>query len=173
MTDRLDHVQDMKNLVSRFKVEFSSMYSAMSDLDAPLKNHQVSSPDMVDIGFFFREIMTLADDLRKEAKARSELAGKLICLDTIETGDTTTRGQYATGSSEGGVKPSLPRVGSPEHEQLCDLFGVAEGNREVVRFHWKTIKEQMEQAAQDGKDFPVIIPTTPDFKTVYRRRNNS
>tara|TARA_R110002096_G_scaffold97208_3_gene216607 strand:- start:37212 stop:37721 length:510 start_codon:yes stop_codon:yes gene_type:complete len=169
----MDKSLTIRTIVQEFKESFSNIYGLISDLDEPLRKGEFSKEDMTDIGFFLRELSNVSDDLRKEAKARSEFIGKLICLRALEDGETTTRGKYATGSSEGGVKPSVPKPGTLEFEQLCDLFKIPESNRDVIRFHWKTIREQIEQAASEGKDYPVNISTTPDFRTVYRRRNKN
>lgn len=168
------NVEKMKQALATMHTAYVEMVSILQDIDEPIKKRKLTNADMVDVGFFAREIMNLSDDLRKEAKARTELAGKILCLSTLEDGLTESiKGQYATGIPDGGLVPRVPKPGTPEYEQLCKWLGlpdVTEEQNGLVRFHWKTLKTLMEQAAAEGRALPFTIEATPEFKTVFRKK---
>ena len=142
----------------------------------PIQKGQVPTDVLVDVGFLLREMQRHLDEMRKDAKAREELIGRILCLQSIRAmqgGEAVSlKGQLATGSPKLGYSPQLPELGTPDYDDLMAFLKVpkeAYGNKLVVP-HWKHVQELLNELAEQGKDSPPGVKQKPEYKTIFTRR---
>ena len=164
-----DEVQSLYNLVYGFLAKNNEL----------LKSKKLNNEELCDFGFFCRELEKLFDELRKEAKARKELAGQIIAYRRAQASlsDPTIKlqvqGQFATGSPDVKMEAALPKKFTDEYYQLTDHFGVPRKVAEtgVLRLDWKMCTEFLTQQMNDGKKIPEGFGKQyPRYTTVYRKR---
>lgn len=139
-------------------------------------------PDTVDTMFFLREVENLCEDLRKEAKARRELAGKLIAIVQTEaslaegggTFDMTVRGEFATGSPDMKQTPAIPRPGTDRYMALGKALGIPEAPLKAgyIRFGWSQVSDFYGRLLAEGKNPPPGLEekSYTQYSTVIRRK---
>lgn len=139
-----------------------------------------TSEELVDIGFVLRQVEELADELRKEAKAHKELAGKTIasrCLEAAvanpDSAVMTTRGTLATGVSDVRMEAVVPNSSSPEYGQLLEWCGVPDSvvKSGLLKVDFKKLGEAVTEAASRGAKIPGAPKTWPVPFTTFRKRS--
>ena len=139
-------------------------------------------PEIADVGFLCREMENIYDELRKEVKARKELAGRIIAEESARrvtqdpSAEMNVRGTLCTAQPDVKLIPSIPRPGSPEYERLCQHFGVAEefAGLGVIRYHFNTMVDYLAKLMAEGRPLPDgIVKTYSQFTTVFRTRSSA
>lgn len=143
-----------------------------------VRQDRMPDSDMVDLGFLCREIAGLADDIRKEASAKQELAGRIIALRVAKRSlqgstEDTVRGKLATGKPDVKVIPVLPKHGTPEYTELCAFFGVPPElvDSGAVSFSFTRLSELCAERMREGKEVPPGVRKTHTvaMTTFYKR----
>ena len=176
MTTALDRARAMHEQVIQLHMDMSDeLYGLLKTL----QKRQTHVKELTDIGYYMREISKLLDETRKNAKARSELAGKLIALHVTQQSlndlslDTTTRGEVSTASVDVCMQARLPKKGSPAYIQLCRHFGLPEKAIEagLFKLDWNMVSAYVTHLAEEGIDPPEgLTDQYANHKVVFRRR---
>lgn len=136
--------------------------------------------ELVDLGWAMREIHDAADDLRKEAKAKMELVGRVVAMraaqaDVNNEGIGTIHGRVASGLPDVRTEPKIPRPGTPEYLALCEYFGIPRDVAEagVLAPHYVKLGEWVSNLNRDAKPLPPgLLGTYPKFVTRFTKRRD-
>lgn len=144
---------------------------------ADVQGAKTPTADLVDAGFFMRQVEYLADTIRKDAKRRKTLISRLLCMRVasghLKGDEVQLRGQYATGLAEVSPLPIVPKAGSPEYFKLMEWLGVPS---EVVeqgslRVSFTHMVAHLKRMAAEGKTPPEgLVSIHDDPIVVYRKR---
>lgn len=171
--------RELQGLLAGIEALLDELYHFKERAVPILKENQMSSEDMVDIGFLFRELENRLDDSRKDCKATKELIGKIICLrvakDSLNNldADPVVRGVLARGTPDVRRLPALPRKGTPEYVQAMKALGVqseAAINSGCLKFDFHAIQALINECAAAGKKPPPGLDKDyPEYTTVFTR----
>jgi len=182
MSDMRADVERLKTLYHDLESLYDVAYSALQEILEKAKGQVYTQGEMVDLGFFCREMEVLCDDLRKESKAKKDFFGKLICHAATEATLNSqgaiepVPGQYATGRPDMKPIPAIPKFGTDEYWKLCDYFEIPKDMQRTgcVQFHFRHLQTLIEQLIRQGKNPPDGIQKTyPDYKTVFVRKKTA
>lgn len=186
-------LHEIRNLAGDDRVEMLRLFGEEMDfvhheytsfaqgLDEDVRSKAISSEDLADLGFLFREHGAKADDWRKDCKARSEFAGMVIARRLILQPTTdmsgiedSVKGRYATATMKSEVQPVIPRPSDPEYKEACAYLGVPDelAESKLVKLDWNQAREFVSGLIADGKEVPDIFAKTyPVVGCTYRRRS--
>lgn len=140
------------------------------------KRGSLAVEQMVDLGWAARELKNRMDDLRKDAAAREELAGKLIALAAMESAtdteaELTFNGKYARGTVDMKMVPEVPQRGTPEFDALCGKLGVdpklfdpASGG--FLSINWKKAVDVLTAQTEEGQRGDMQLQR-PQYRTKF------
>lgn len=179
----VDKLNEIRLKLMKFQLDASDLLIGMLD---DIKGERYSRVDQCDIGWCFREIAKVADEIRKECKARQELVGKLLafrmtedCMNDMDAalsgGDAlTVRGRFASGTPEVKQHAALPRAGSEEYSLLCKALGLDNDKvieSGVVQFSFNKLADYVSGLMSEGKQIPPgITKTYPSYSTIFRTK---
>jgi hypothetical protein len=150
-----------------FETIYLAVYADLTELVDRVRKNRYNEEQLVDIGFICRQIEGWTDELRKEAKAKTELVGKVLALSlarkALQGGEqTVVHGTLARGSTSIRTIPVLPKAGTPEYTELCAHFGVPEELEKagVIGFSFSKLADLCAAQAADGKNPPPGIRRT-------------
>lgn len=175
----IDDVKELKELHSRLTMWNADQTNVMIDVLRKVKKNEYKKEDLVDLGFFLREMEKLADEIRKECYAKKEFIGKVLCVivaqEATEDPDKglTIHGEFASGTADVKKAPGIPKFGTAEYTKLCKFFKIAEDTRDtgVVQFHFKRLGDYISDMMAEGKDPPPGISTTYNvYRTLWRKK---
>lgn len=178
----VDRLNAVRLKLLKFQLDISDLFIGMI---AEIKAERYPRPAQCDIGWAFREIAKIADEIRKEAKARQELVGQILALrmtedvmndmEALAQGDSlTVRGRFASGTPDVKQQAALPRSGSKEYSQLCNALGLAD--KEViesglVQFSFRKLGDYVSKFMAEGRQIPEgITKTYPLYSTIFRTK---
>lgn len=153
----------------------------LSDISELLQKSDLRLTEAADIGFMTREISRAFDDLRKEAEARSALAGKRIAVALTERSlndpntPMTIQGRLASATPDVKIEAVLPRAGTKEFDTFLEHLGVPPALVEsgLIKPDWKRVQEHLNRLQEDGKPLPPGVGKTyPRFHSVFRRKRS-
>lgn len=131
-------------------------------------------PTTSDLGFVMREMETLLDEWRKDAKARKELLGKLIAFEVLSDPDMkdTVQGELARGTIFLKKKLKPPKKGTVEYEKAMEYFGVppevtAKG---LVKLDWEKTSEALTIEMEDGTKALGFLESFELYGTQWTRK---
>lgn len=162
----------------RIQSEVQGILSETSEL---LVGPALKLTDAADVGFITRELAKAFDDLRKEAEARSLLAGKRIAVALTERSlsdpntPMTIQGRLASASPDVKIEASLPRPGSAEFDSFLTYLGVPPElvKSGLIKPDWKRVQELLNRMTEDGVPLPPGVGKTyPRFLSVFRRKRS-
>jgi hypothetical protein len=127
-----------------------------------IKANKISEGNLVDHAYLYRELERLFDEMRKEVKARRELASSKAAYSRVKkcvqdpSTDLTIRGEIATGTPEVKTQAALPKKFSEGYYQFCEAMGVPLSIAEagVLKLDWKQVTELCTQRHAEGKPIP-------------------
>ncbi len=131
-----------------------------------------------DQGLLCREMEEFADELRKEAKARKELVGKLIAAKAAQEtlgGNPVTcvKGTLGMALPETKLQGRPPERDTAEYFQFLRHLGVPEKLLQdgmPLKVDWKGLTEYLSERAEKGEPVPPgITKTYPLFMSTFRR----
>lgn len=165
----------LKGLADNLETAIGDLYDAIEEQMNTIKSAETEPRDLVDMGYFCRKIRERADELRKDADARLELIGKVICIRLIDpnAGDLVARarGKYAVGTPDLKMVATVPKKGSPEYLALLKHFGVDESAIKAGLFNanWKRLKDMTTELTEQGVPLPPGIGEPyPEYRTIFR-----
>lgn len=173
-----DEVKQLQDLLSRLRVLHREFYDLLSGSDGKIKRNAFTDSDLVDFGFLCRESETLLDDWRKDAKARKELAGKILCLRVTERSlakdinEDTVKGTLATAKTDVALDAKLPEFGTDEYTTFMDHLGVPKetADKGLVKVSWDQVGKYVSDLVAEGKPVPPgITKTWPKYSAVFTR----
>lgn len=139
--------------------------------------------DLVDMGFLLRELETMGEEIRKEAKKRKDLCGKLVSFrvitKSVEDGSTdipNIHGQLASGKIVMKMQPVLPKKGTAEHSALLKYLKVDEESveRGLVKPDWTQMGLHCTELVAMGKPLPPGVGQTfPDYNVSYTKKRTA
>lgn len=158
--------------------EYISIFRIIADL---IKKRKLSYTQYADVGYFFRELESLFDELRKDAKAHKELNSKILSLllqqEFLQNPDSpeSVSGDYASARPTITKRPKVPKRDSKEMEMLCKHFNIPletldEG---IFKLDWKKTSDYLTELAEQGKELPIPLETWDDFQATYTRKRSS
>jgi len=165
-----------------FSLFYDEFYALLIEVVDKTREGDFTNADGTDQAFLLRETSKIAEELRKECDAKLKLISQVIAMRVAKKMmqdpelESTVRGELATGTVDCKEKPAIPKVGSPEYAKLCEFFKVPaeEVPSGVIRFHYPTLVDIMQDMAARGENPPDgIIKTYPDYTLTLRRRKNS
>lgn len=171
--DKLKETKDYLNEVHH------RLYIQISEISDCVKKRQLANDELVDVGFLFREIESIFDELRKEAKARKELSAKVLALSVIQESvndpeaDSVIHGEYARASLSLKTRVRLPKKLSPEYYEVCEFLGVPSEviDKGLVKLDWNGASEFATQMAEEGKRLPKGLDDTyQEYSCTYTRK---
>jgi hypothetical protein len=143
----------------------------------------LSNRELCDFGFLCRELEGLLDDWRKDAKARKDLAGKLIAFNLLKADENvnmmevedTVRGVLATAKANMRMEAEIPRLGTAEFKRYCAFYGIPEealaGECFPLGVHWPRAQEDINARLEEGKPLPPGLGKKyPLFSSTFVRR---
>ena len=159
------------------------LQSMAHDVLPRLKRRYYSDPQLCDVGWCFRQMERMFDEMRKEAKAKAELAGKLLAhnriLMSIAAGNDEKllkiQGELSAATPKVRHEVYPPKRGTPAYERLCRHFGIEDDVAEsgVLQFHYQHIGDWATQCAEEGKDLPEGLEPRPVYSCVFRTLKTS
>lgn len=183
LTPDVDSINELRRELLRFRLRMADKIIAVTER---MKKEQYQRSDLCDLGWQFREMAKLADEIRKECNARQELAGKLIAFRMTEEAMNDparlvgkdalrVRGRFATGTPDVSQNATVPRRDSPEYVKLCRSLGIPDNVIEsgVVDFSFTRLSEMIATRVADGQRLPDgITKTYPVYRTTFRTLND-
>jgi len=148
-------------------------------LKGAMELSQLSDPELADVGYLCREIAQLTgEDFRKEAKARAELIGSVLCAKAARraaagSSDVAIKGRLCTATPDVGVRYLPPTRGTDEHAKLMAWLGVSEtfARAGAVEVNYNRMNELLTEMAAEGKAAPRdVLQTVPTNKVTYRKK---
>jgi hypothetical protein len=175
-----NRMDDLTKSLQAAEVEFGEAYARyygiLTQVVEDVKAQKFKKSELVDLGYLCREIAHKADDLRKEARAKTEFIGRMICLLVTrecvgdENADLSVRGTLATGTCDLRYVPQLPKFGTPEYELLCAYLELdpALTKSGIMSFSFDRTAELLTRLAGEGKKTPEgILKTYPQYSTKF------
>jgi len=175
----------MENKIKELLDESNNFYNlvvgTMIEVTEPMKERELSNEQLVDIGFFCREMETLFNELRKEVKARKDLCGQIVAYSKTKESISdpsikmTVEGQYAIGTPDVKMQAALPKKDSKEYLRFCKFLGDPEDVAEqgVLKLDWNSVTEFCTQLIAEGKPVPEGLGRKyPLYVTRYRRKTD-
>lgn len=173
-------IETLKALNDELALWNADQITEMIDILVKVKNNTIyTDKELVDLGFFLREMERQADEIRKECKAKKELIGRVLCLRIVRavTEDPDlglmVRGQYASGSADVAQAPGIPKFGTAEYKMLCEALGVSGIAKEegLASFHFTRLGEHITRLAAEGKNPPPGIGKTYEiYRIIWRKK---
>lgn len=141
---------------------YPEISSAIEDVLVDVKEKNFSPEQLADIGYLCRQIDKLCDELRKDAKARAELCGRVIALAAtkraIVNGGVveTVRGEIARATPSVTHEPNIPGKGTREHNALLKAIGVSDecAKKGLVKVHYPSLQALMVERAELAQPLP-------------------
>lgn len=138
--------------------------------------------ELADLGWICREIEDMADDLRKEAKFKKELMGKIIALkqtkkamaDPSQAENISIRGELALATPRISAKAKIPARDTKEYLELCEHLGIPTevAVRNYVRLSFTNISDYLTDLMEKGKPIPPGLKDMPNYYCMYRSNEN-
>lgn len=153
-------------------------HGLFTDIIEKIKRQEYRDETLCDLGFLFREIANISEELRKEASAKQELAGMVLAQRVTTahvndpTIDPTVRGELATGMPRLKQEGSVPKYGTPEYVSFCRFLGLPEEaiRRGIFTLSYQRTAELLTELAEQGKNPPSgIAKTYNKFSTTFTR----
>lgn len=126
--------------------------------------------DLVDVGFFFRELVAQYDEQRKEVLARLEGVSAIIAWNLLTEEKFKKAGTYATAYPEVKMVWRQPKKGSKEERILCDTLGIPEVAG-PLKFGFKETSALLQRMIEDGVNIPDEIQARANPTVSYRRKS--
>jgi len=175
-------VQKIKKLLDDSHNFYNLICGMMIEITDPIKQRKLKNEDLVDIGFFCREMENMFNELRKEVKARKELCGSIaaynLTRDAVQ--DPTIRmaieGKYATGTPDVKMQAALPRKDSDEYFKFCKQLGVPEEiiRQGILKLDWDAVTNFCTERLADGLPIPDGLGKKyPQYVMQYRRKGQT
>ncbi len=180
--EHVDELNAIRLKLLKFQLDSSALFHDILDL---IKSESYTPVDGCDIGWCFREIENYADELRKEAKARKELIGRLLAFRVTQDamndpdllskeGALTIRGRFCSGTPEVKQQGAQPKRGSEDYVKLCNFFGITDDaliESGTVQFSFNKLGDLVSGLMVDGKQLPPgITKTYPLYSTIFRTK---
>jgi len=167
----------------RLKMTIQGLLDEVTEM---IMSESYSRQDQVDLGWIFRELENLCDDMRKDSKARKMNIGKLLAFrlvsetlaeeeDELHVTEDSGRaeGVYATGTATMSMKSPLPKPPTEEYTNLCRFLGVDEDWIEsgIVGFRFQNLGKLVTRLTEEGQPLPPgISKTFPEYSMTFRTR---
>jgi hypothetical protein len=170
-----DRLEKMRQELASFHTR---LYSYLAETAPDLKSGKFDDADCVDMGILMRDCEELSDELRKEAKSRKELCGRIIAMRWAERSLTmvvndTVKGNLGSASPDTKQQGKVPERGSGEYFALAEFLGVP---KEILqdgmplKFDWNGMERYLTDRAKRGLPTPPgVTRTYPVFVSVFRR----
>lgn len=148
------------------------------ELTDRMKAKSFEQADLADLGYLFRELEREQDDARKEAKARRELATRLMCIAYVNTPEglasteDVIKGELATATLDLKMMSILPKKGQPEYYILGEHFGMTPDLLEtgLFKFDWVAVQDYVSRCMEDGLPIPPGLGKKyPDYRATFRK----
>lgn len=170
----------VQRLHKELKENFFKYLQFLSEFLAAQKSKgTLEDKDLVDIGFYLRESENIADELRKEAKARKEMIGKhlamIVMSETLNAKhvDGKVEGLYAVADPDLEISPALPKRGTKEYYDFMTWLGVKPEVIEsaILDPHYVRTGAMLAERIAAGKPIPPgITLKNPIYSCVFRRK---
>jgi len=173
--------ETVKKWWDRFRFYQLEYQKDINDLDSlEPKLCDLSSGELADLGYCFRETSEFLNGMKKEYTRRQDLIAREIFIRALveyKKGgtDTSFQGQLASATPKIKDVPNLPKRGTPEYGELCKWLGVKHDHiaKEIVSFHYPKMSDLLTEMAEEGKNPPPgILKTAKNFTATYRRKRN-
>ncbi len=168
------------------------MYDLIAESDPSMKSGKdFTQADYVDFGIIFRDIENMMDEIRKEAKARHETAGRIIAMIWSQLAlanpnnppDEVVRGELGSASPNVKQQGKIPERGTPEYFDFLKFLGFPKEVADKYCFStdniptplklsvdWNGLGDWLTYRAAAGLPVPPSIGKTyPVFSSTFRR----
>lgn len=172
----------LSDLLEEARDLHSRVYEVMAEEGQRMKKGGMTDEELVDFGFLCREFERLLDDWRKDAKARQEFAGKLICQRLIkdsvndEEPETTMQGTLARAEIDMKVIARVPEPGSDAFKKLLQSAGVPESavtsDDGVLKLSFGKLSKMVTSRATSGQPLPPGLETYHKFGAIFTRKQS-
>lgn len=149
------------------------------------QSSEFTQSDRVDLIYLLRELVSVAETVKKEGNKTSGLQQRLTCVVWSDENRARpdlagpVRGAIATGTPSVGSMSSLPKWETDPDgvQELCIWLDIPVGPFASgdARFHWPTIQEKMNAALSEAKPIPPVLAGAlrPTFTVSVRARSTS
>lgn len=170
----------LQEMLERVKDTGFNLQVMLTSLLNKMRSNSYSKEELADLGFLCRRLELMFDELRKEAKARHEIAGMMVAKIVISesmsddpNASLTVKGKIGTCEPSVKQAPEIPRRGTKEYVELCAHFGLNEeaiGNA-ILEPHYVRMCDYVTKQISEGKGPPpgVRLRSTT-FSASYRKR---
>ncbi len=169
MTSLVDQAVDVLGRARDFGAWVQDILDAT---EVPVRDRQLELGELADLGYVFRQIESLADELRKAAKTRGNLIGHTVAVAAAERGDLGPfRGTIADAVPSGARVFLPPPSGSPREIDAMVALGVP---REVAQLGVLTLEarrldDHCQDRAQAGQvPLPGVALSHPRIGATFR-----
>jgi len=176
----MSYVDEFKKIHDELVSVHDELVGTMMVSRGPVVERSVPVADLADIGFFLRELERHLDEMRKDVAARKDLIERLICLHSVkrmQEGENSGNvvGRFASATPDLGQTPVVPKLGTPEYDDLMREIGVPVGayKDKLVVPHWKYVKLWIEERLASGLPVPKGVTTRPDYRAKFHRRKKT
>jgi hypothetical protein len=169
----------MKNDIKVLYDDIQALWHKVSQVCFEFQNvvAQIPREELVDCGYFMREMRNACDDMRKNCDAKQQVAGRYLAAQAgaaaMQDIDLKLEGEYATAVPDIIIKPRLPRRGSPEYMELLDWIGVSRevASRNLLNFSFTEMAKIVTERLSRGENPPPgIMATHTDAVVVFRKK---
>ena len=172
-----DKVKLLLRSFEQMQEQYMERYALLTALKDSAKEGELTSEELVDIGYLCREIGKLADEMRKEADAKMALFGAKLAesmLNSLVAGDgsaeDSVKGALASGRPGLKQRVRLPAKETEEYMKLLAHYRIPFENRHLLRLHYPTIRDEATEAAKRGENPPPGVQIgVPEFYCTYRK----
>lgn len=132
-------------------------------------------PELADLGYLQKGLEDLCNDARKTFGAHKAETEKVLCAAVSArcvadpTASDKVVGHLATAKPNIAIDAALPKVGTPEYEELCRFFGCPEDG--IFRPHFPAMGKEVTRRREEGLPLPPGLGKTyTRFYCSYRAR---
>lgn len=162
-------VAQFRNLFEQEKIKYvTSFLPQIIHLFSLAKKGKVAANDLVDFGFFLRELSNLYDEARKECLARMEVISAIVAWHLIQEERTKLSGSCARAYPDAKVIWKDPKPGSPEEKDLINFLGL-ESIPPMTKFRYKETADFLRNAIEEGREIPDSLDASANPTVRYRR----
>lgn len=177
----MDHVSESHALLQDVQDLYHKIYDFIARTQSRVNKIEDPIEDLVDIGFFFREMGKVLDECRKDCQGRSDLIGKIIALyvakNALNDPDSwkgVIHGRYASGSPDLKQAPKLPKRGTEGFDQLMQFLGITKEQSEFLSFRFSEMRALISDKVERGEKLPPGVDATfSEYSTTYRKKTNN
>lgn len=180
-----EFITKLQEFEERVKVLMRDMATMNYAMEQHVADFTIESkdrfPQMVDVGFLYREIGDALQDIKASANAWEEKLSEImgcavsayVLKNPMKADSDKVCGTLANGFLQIKIQPKFGKKDSPEHKILAAHFGIAPENAHLFTPHFVQVSEKLTADAEKGlPPLPGLIGQYKKFGMKYVRKKN-